>query len=442
VFKKLFEKFKKESEVEINEEISLSKIDKHMNFILRDNLGSINKQINEKIININHKKEEAVVTLRELHKSKLMNGNIPEREIHIMDGNRDNYIKKISHFLTGIDVPKNYLDTYDYCIKHSQDLEQLSREIQKNIFVLQHFFSNEVKNTNKALHDLEEIIIEIRVLLEKNGIIHLKKIQKDIKLFIDNTLKIKDFKEQILNEQTEINNHQDKLSRLNERIHIITTGTDYRALETFRQEKGAAENEIKKILVDLTSFVSILDIALRKYYYLNPDKKIIKNYLDEVRTAILEDTNLEIREILKGVKKAVENDEIDLKDRKKEHCLETLEKLTLEYLKETQSQVLKLEDQKQRAQTKITHNSASLNLSEQQYWINATEDKIKYHNSNIEKLERNINSVDLENAQILITIREELETLMNKKIKLKDDLTESVLLGDNGLKEKETQEKV
>jgi len=430
MFKNLFGRFKKLEEEPIREEIALSKIDKHMNFLLRDNLGSINKSISEKIIDINHKKEEVIVTLRELHKSQLMNANIPEREIHIMDGNRDNYIKRISHFLTNIDVPKSYLDTHDYCVKFSQDLELLNRDIQKNIFVLQHFFGNEVKNTNKALHDLEEMIIEIRVLLEKNGIMYLKEIQKDIKMFVDNALKIKSFKEQIDTEKIEIKNHEEKLERLNERIKTITSGTDYRALEAFRQEKGVAENEIKDILNEVNGSFSTLDTALRKYYYMHPDKKIVKEYIDEVRTAIINDTELNIAGVLKDIKQSIENNEIDLKDRKKESCLEALEKLTLESLKDKQSQVLKLEDQKQRAQTKITHNSASLNLSEQQYWINATEDKIKYHNANIEKLEKNVNAVDLENAEILSKIRTDLEKLMNKNIELKDDLTAGILSGD------------
>ena len=430
MFKKLFERFKKEPDEPVREEITLSKIDKHMNFMLRDNLGSINKSINEKILDINHKKEEVIVTLRELHKSQLMNANIPEREIHIMDGNRDNYIKRISHFLANIEVPKSYLDTHDYCVKFSQELEQLNRDIQKNIFVLQHFFSNEVKNTNKELHDLEEMVIEIRVLLEKNGILYLKEIQKGIKLFVDNALKIKSFREQINAENNEIKSHQEKLDRLNERIHTITTGTDYRALETFRQEKGAAENDIKEIMSELNGNFSTLDTALRKYYYMHPEQKLVKGYLDEVRTAIMEDTELNIVGVLKDIKQAIENNEIDLKDRKKDHCMEALDKLTLEFLKEKQSQVLKLEEQKQRAQTKITHNSASLNLSEQQYWINATEDKIKYHHTNIEKLEKNINAVDLENAELLSRIRAELEKLMNKKITLKDDLTEGILSGE------------
>ena len=178
--------------------------------------------------------------------------------------------------------------------------------------------------------------------------------------------------------------------------------------------------------LDLPSFVNGITAAQKAY----PDKKIIKEYLDDARIAIMEDKTLDIEKILKNIKNSIEHNEIDLKDKKKEHCLESIDKLTLEHLKEVQSRVLVLEDQKQHAQTKITHNSASLNLSEQQYWINATEDKIKYHNTNIEKLERNINAVDLENAETLSKIRMDLEKLMEKTVQLKDDLTAGILEGD------------
>jgi hypothetical protein len=443
MLKKLFDRFKKvngfkeESEILDNEEILLSKIDKHMNFLLRDKLGYINKNISEKVIDINHKKEDTLLTLRDLHKSKLMNRNIPEREIQIMEGNRENYIKKISHLVTNIEIPKNYLDTYNYCIKFSQDLEQLNKDIQKNIFVLQHFFANEVKDVNKALHGLEEQIIEIRILLERNGILYLKDIQKDIKVFIDNVMKIKSFNEQIDTEKFEIMTHQEKLDRLNERVKTITSGTDYRALESFRQEKGEAENGIKDLLTELNGKFSALDTALKKYYYMYPDKKITKGYMGDIREAILTDTNLEIIPILKDIKNSIEHNELDLKDRKKEHCIEAIESLTYEYLKETQIKILKLEDQKQHIQTKITHNSASLNISEQQYWINATEDKIKYHNMNIEKLEKNANAVRLANTEIMGKIRTDLEKLMDKHVEIKDDLTEGILKGETELKEKE-----
>jgi hypothetical protein len=443
MFKKLLNRFnrrfndtfKKEPEMILGEEIQLSKIDKHMNFLLRDNLGALNKSISTITQEIIHKKEEVIVTLRNLHKSQLMNKNIPEREVAIMDGNRENYIKRISHFVTNIDLPKNYLDTYDYCVQFSQNMEQLNKDIQKNIFVLQHFFGNEVKDTNKALHDLEEMIIEIRVLLEKNGIIYLKEIQKDIKVFVENVVKIKDFKSQINTENSELAAHKEKLDRLNERITTITGGTDYRALELFRQEKSAAEDELKQTLTELGESFSALDTALKKYYYLNPDKKIIKQYLDDLKTAMMNDTDLEIIGILKGIREAIEQNQIDLKDKKKDQCNESIDRLTHEYMKEMQSRILKLEDQKQRSQTKITHNSASLNLSEQQYWINATEDKIKYHNSNIEKLEKNINTVSLDNGAILIKIRTDLEKLMDKNIALIDDLTEGILSDETELKE-------
>jgi hypothetical protein len=440
MLKKLFGRFQKTPEPKKGEELLLSKIDKHMNFLLRDKLGYINKSITSKILEINTKRDETLLNLRTLHKSKLMNANIPEREIHIMDGNRDNYIKKISHLIMNISVPKNYLDTHDYCVKFSQDLEQLNRDIQKNIFVLQHFFANEVKDVNKSMHELEELIIEIRVMLEKNGIAYLKNVQQQMKLFVDNALKIKSFTEQIDSEKSEINSHQEKVDRLNDRIKTITSGTDYKALEGFKQEKETAEKEIKEQLKTLEESFSSLDTALKKHYYMYPDKKIIKEYLEDIRTAILNDKNISIIHILQDIKKAIENNEIDLKDKKKEHCLESIQKLNMEYIKDKQSKIMKLEDEKQRAQTKITHNSASLNLSEQQYWIKATEDKIQYHQSNIDKLERNINAVTLENARIMLTIKSDLENIMGKTVELKDDISSDIISGRNILEQEISEE--
>ncbi len=429
MLKRILERFKSRPKVSNSEEILLSKIDKHMNFILRDSMGSINKIITTNSAEVQEKKEETIHALRNLHKAKLMNSNIPEREIQIMEGNRENYIKKVSQFVTNINIPKAYLDTHDYCVKSSEQLEHLSREIQKNIFVLNHFFTNEIKDANRAIHGLEEKIIEIRVLLEKNGILYLKEIQKNIKLFVDNVVKIKDFNSQIRSEEKEIFEHNDKLSRLNERVKTITTGPDYRALETFKQEKINAENEIKAILSEISMHFSSIDTALRKYYYKYPEKKMITQYLEDLKNTLLIDTHLEIIDILKEIKSLVENGNIDLKDKKRENCLEAINKLTIEYVKNIQSQLLKLEDQKQHAQTKITHNSASLNLSEQQYWINATEDKIKHHNNNISKLNKNIEIINSENAKILEDIRLELEKMMNKSITLKDDITSSILNG-------------
>jgi uncharacterized protein (DUF3084 family) len=149
--------------------------------------------------------------------------------------------------------------------------------------------------------------------------------------------------------------------------------------------------------------------------------------MDDFRTGLAKDHNLEIIGILKGIKDAIDSNQIDLKDKKKDNCLDSINKLTEDYARSLQSSILKLEEQRQHAQAKITHNSASLNLSEQQYWINATEDKIRYHKSNIEKLEKNIDIIKIENEEILGKIKKDIEGLMHKPVDLKDDLTDSLL---------------
>jgi hypothetical protein len=246
---------------------------------------------------------------------------------------------------------------------------------------------------------------------------------------MENVTKMKSFKEQIDAENSELQIHKEKKDRLDERIKTISNSTDYRALEGFQQDKGAAENSIKQTLTEITAHFSILEFALRKYYYKYPDKKIIKTYLEDLKQALIHDKNLEITQLLLELNKSIESDELELKDRKKEHCIEAISKLTFEFLKESQATILKLEDQKQHAQSKITHNSASLNLSEQQYWVNATEDKIKYHLNNIERLDKNISTIKLDNDKIITDLKTELEKLMDRDIILKDDLTTKILSG-------------
>ena len=45
--------------------------------------------------------------------------------------------------------------------------------------------------------------------------------------------------------------------------------------------------------------------------------------------------------------------------------------------------------------------------------------------------EKNINSINLEKSQILSKIRQSLEKLMEKQIELKDDISESIISGQD-----------
>lgn len=424
MFKKIAGLFKKPRPQRSETTIELSKIDKHMNFILRDRLGSLNRMINDNIGQINTRKDLILHELRSFHKKTLMNPNIPAREINIMEGNRDNYIKRISHFLVNIEIPKNYMDTYGYCVKFSSQMENLSKEIQKNVFVLGNFFETEIRVINKELNKIEEIIIDIRVTLEKNNIEILNNVDQKIKEITKNLVRIKTLKSEILDHEGIKLTHKEKLDKLKERINTITSGTDYRALETFKKEKEEAQNAMKESLKEIENAFSELEHALKKYFYKNPDKKIIKSYTEDVESAIMHDHNLEIMDVLKDLKEYLDNNQVELKNHKKDKSMHAITKLNFEFLKNKQSELKKLEEAKQHAQAKITHNSASLNLSEQQYWINSTEDKISQHVASIEKLEKEIAKLRVYNEDLKEDIKDYLEKILGESIIIKDDIQE------------------
>ena len=418
---KIFDYFKKKETVEKGlKRVELTKIDKHINLILRERLGNNNKTISDNAERFEEIKPQLIQKLKELSKKPLMNPNIPKREIQIMDGNRDNYVKNISHFVSNSELPKSYLDLYNYTIKFSEKMESLSRDVQKNTFILQSFFENEMKDINKNLSDLEESVIKIRVLFEKQNIQKLQKVLEDIDKIKKNLIKINNLKSNITEHDVMLKEYEDKISKLKERINTITTGTDYRALESFKTDKERIDEEIKKSFSQLDSQLSEIDIALKKYYYKNPDKKIIRAYMEEPYKTILSDDKLEIAEIVKDIREHLED--IELKDKKRELTANALSILEYNFIKEKQAELKKLEDQKQHLQTKITHNSASLNLSEQQYWINANQDKINKHKDEISRLDGEIIKTINNNVQFKEQIKECLEIIYRENIILVDDL--------------------
>jgi hypothetical protein len=425
MFKKILGMFKGKKdhdEDRLPSEIELSKIDKHMNFILRDKLGTLNRTISEKIVEINTQKGEVTRQLRILHKKPLMNPNISQREIQIMEGNRENYVKKISHFIANIELPKNYIETYDYCIRFSNEMEHLYKDIQKNIFVLQHFFSNEIKDVGKGLNGMEQLIIDIRSTFEKNGIDVLKDMQEQIKQMTKNIVRIGSLDSEIEEHKKEISSYQEKLDKLNQRIMTITSGTDYRMLESFKEEKDRIGESITSAFRNLDKHLSELETALKKYYYKNQDRKIIKGYIDARYETFLQDTKLELVGILAELKSFIVQGSLELKDKKKEHAIHSIDSMTPESLRELHAEIMRLEDHKQRTQAKITHNSAALNMSEQQYWINTTKDKIKHHQSEIDKRNRLIMEIREDNKSVKENIRKDLESMTGESIIIKDDL--------------------
>jgi hypothetical protein len=425
MLKRILNYFKKPTEIdEAMKEIELSKINKHANFLLRKDLGDINKQIQIKISEINQKKEEALHELRLLHKKQLMNKNIPPREVNIMDGNRDHYIKSVAHFITNIDTPKNYIENYDYCTQFPQQIKTLYIEVEKNILVLSHFFENEVKNVNRKISELADIMSYLKNMFERNNIENFREMDKGIIEMKKNIHKINELQSGISEEKENIRINTDKINRLKERINTITSGADYRTLESFKEEKEEIDTEYKKKHNEIDKRFMEIETSLKKYSYRHPDKKIAKQYLESPSEALAKDTHLEIVEILKEIHKEVESGEIELKDKKKEHCIDILKSMNMEYLKEHQTESNKLEDRKKKIQTKITHNSASLNLSEQEYWSKATEDRIEHHQAIINKLQKDIDMYAQKNMDIEAKIKNDIEKILGEEVIIINDLTE------------------
>jgi len=92
-----------------------------------DFLIESNKKIKRNFAEIDKIKLELLRKLSKLGEAKLVNPDIPEREKHIMYGNRLNYIQKTESFLENIELPElDYELINDFCTDFERQLKQFN----------------------------------------------------------------------------------------------------------------------------------------------------------------------------------------------------------------------------------------------------------------------------------------------------------------------------
>ncbi|MFH1505623.1 MAG: hypothetical protein ABIE94_01385, partial [archaeon] len=134
------------------------------NFLAQKELDKRMENLSEQAI---MKISEIRDALDKLEKAELMNKKIPERAIHIMEGNRKNYVRRIGYFLDNFELPKNVLDISDFSKKLSGQLDELGKDTHKNYQVLTQFLEHEAFAIAKKVKELEKLMLKTTKELEK-----------------------------------------------------------------------------------------------------------------------------------------------------------------------------------------------------------------------------------------------------------------------------------
>ena len=409
--KKIFQKEDKESEKETlkieNIESWLDKKIKEFNESLDSNLqGYIGKLDNE----ISDTKKNLDV----LGNAKLHNPNITVREKQFMEGNREAYLKRVDLFLKGLSLEKkDFKALKEVCSSFDKELEGFGKSTFKAYQVLQHFFAHESRNIAINIKNLERIFKELKGFLDRNDIAYVEKMKKE-SVYLKDNMNRKDELKSLLDKEAhivkELEDKRMKAEKEIKELHGSQRYKEFKGLADKQEGVNGLINDHKSML--LQSF-SILEHSLKKYVrMILEEEDVLKDYIENPVSSLLEDKELKILKILKGLEKNIIEDKIELKDKKRDRTLDEIRKLNKEFFEDFIDKYTALDDgllklKKEIEENKIRDKEEELkNKSEE---INKKIEKIR---DNIDNLKKEFNDIHIQK------LKENLEKEIKENLKV------------------------
>jgi len=379
--------FLKKKELEV---ISFDEIENWLDTYLdRKDLNTRLGRFKEELLK---QKEFLSGSLNELNETSLMNPDIPERAKHIMQGNKDEYIRKMKAFIEIIDVPGHYRDIGFFSSKLSEDIDGLGEKTQKNFFVLREFFEREVSKIAKIVKKMEDNVIDFRQELEKENLDEINGIRSMLKQLEDDIITKKDIRLNKVTAENTMKNIMEKEKKIIAKIEELKNSSGHQKLKDLKEKKEKLNNVLEDMKKELKSDFSTLERALKKYAHNSPDEKIVSSYLEDPVESLNSDPEIKISQIIFELSEKLAD--LDIKG-KKENIQKVIEKLTKDHLESKKSDIKKIREDINTANVTMKGNTTILNISEQETFLKDIERKKEEQEEEMQEVENQLERINV-----------------------------------------------
>lgn len=384
----------------------------------KENLSSIEAELKEQFKKISSKSKQITENLDKLEKAELQNPKMITRAKQIMAGNRESYIMKVEHFLEEIEIPeelslesvKEFLENYDEAIK------SLTKSSVKNYYMVSEFFGNEIGAVARNIKEIDNQIKMVNVFLsERND--NLLKINETLDLVSNikgNEKRIGEIKQEIAEFEQQQNSIDADLEKTKLKISKIKSKKSFTDYNKQLENEVFKRGQLKKLESELNLDFSVLDRALRKYSKITLKQGVVDGYLENPINMLLKDGELEILITLTKMKSAIENSELELKDKKKTKSLNQIDKLSREYLSSFKENHKKFSEELIQIKDLIKSNSANLEIKEMEYKVEYLDTRADNLLKKKQKAELDLEKLDLN--KLISTIKDNIKEVFDVEI--------------------------
>lgn len=309
---------------------------------LDERASGLLSELNEKISSLYPKIKEVIKDVGEkvaiLSKVDLSEKKVTERVKNIVVDNRDSYVRQVNSFVKNFTVPEKfgYVEAIAFHSLFTSKLDRLARNSFRNLSLTSELIGEESVAVNEGLKRLDGLVKEIKSAISDEKIHSFYKVKeaiKELKNLQAAKSKFGSVKEGLLLREKEMEN---EAFVFRERITKLKESREYKELRGLIDRREGVSQQINNIDFKIRNLFGPLQKALQKFLQMNkdsPEAKVLKKYVEDTVTALINDEEFKIINLLEDTKEALIEGRIDLKDKKKEQTLKIIRDVNVDVLK-------------------------------------------------------------------------------------------------------------
>jgi len=345
-----------------------------------------------------------------LENAKLQNPNIPFRAKQYMEGNRKSYAKSVNSFLGNLEINnRDYFYLVNFCKEFELMLNDLHSGTLRSYTILQEFFANEtnkiaqnIKNFDNFFKELNSVLKDGRMVAIDSAIEKIRGLKAKAKQKINLDIELKDAEASVMLAKEE----KDSLMAEIMNFDRGEEHNEFLRLNEERKDKTKSFYEDENRIIQ--SF-SVLERPLRKYSHVAFEhEEIVLDYLKDPISTLADDKGMKILEILKNLENLLNENKVQIDDRKKEKALEETKKLSKEFIEQFMKKYFSFKAEIEGIDSKIKSSGVA--------------EKLKIYNNKLEDVNIRIDKNNEEYAKL----KNDFEKLNDSILSFKNDVENSV----------------
>ncbi|MBU0906654.1 MAG: hypothetical protein KKD18_03875 [Nanoarchaeota archaeon] len=387
--------------------------------LLDEKFEEIKKRVNDKVVwkknEISGEKAKLNSNLTVLENAELRNKDIPERARHLMEGNRQIYLKKVNTLLEKIVLPEDPHELLVFLEDLDKKIDLFDKGITKSHNIMEEFFVEKASVIAAGVKNLDKLLKELKQLVEKSDLKKIKELKNKLLSVTDSSCKKEECEQKLNSLSRETKSLGGKIKEQESKINELKKSTRYQDILLLIESKKNLEKELNEIDSKIKHVFSEIEPALKKYENLS-ENKLLEKYLQDPLSTLLGDVEFEILTIIEATKKAIIKNEITLKDRKKDRIMNELFSLNKDFFQELINKKTELTEALSEKVSQIENSQILKDLAELEKSLGqekiSLQEKIS-ESEKTKKLRETSNSSDL-----IVSLENDFKEKLNLEVKI------------------------